>query len=247
MSGPCPNVVAETPYGPLIVSTQDIYISRSIIEGRYWDENNIRLLEWLARAKLRAKSVIRFYDVGANIGTHTLALARRLGSAVDIRAFEAQRALFHMLCGTLALNNLHNVSAHHNAVADRDEDILRIALPDYGQPNNLGGLELIPPHRSDNGSMQKSGQHADVRTVSLDSFGEDVDVIKLDVEGMELLALQGATKTIERSRPIFAVELLKSNAAEIRSFFASRGYEALDQGDDSFFLPRELNLGLKRA
>lgn len=247
MTASSPNVVAQSAFGPIIINMQDRFVSRSIINGSFWDHENIVLLARLARARLKSKPRLRFHDIGANIGTHSLALARFLGAAVDIRAFEAQPAIFNMLCGTLALNNLHNVSVHMNAVADADGRIIRVALPDYNAPNNFGGLELIPPVASDNSDMQMSGRYCEVRTVSVDSFNESVDLIKLDIEGMELLALHGAARTIEASRPIVAVEMTKSDGAAIRAFFAARDYDVHDSGTDSFFLPKEMKMRIQAS
>ena len=247
MAHPNPNVVVQSAFGPIIINVGDRFISRSILDGKFWDEENITLLTRVARLLLRSRQRIRFYDVGANIGTHSLALAKLLGAAVDIRAFEAQPAVFHMLCGTLALNNLHNVSAQMNAVSNTDNEVIRVALPDYNAPNNFGGLELIPPAVSDNADMRMSGRHHDVRTVTIDSFKERVDLIKLDIEGMEMLALRGASRTIDTCRPIVAVEMKKSNASDIRDFFAAREYDVHDATSDSFFSPREMKLKIRTS
>lgn len=64
-----------------------------------------------------------------------------------------------------------------------------------------------------------------IRQLALDEYNlPRADFIKLDVEGMELDALQGANKTIERSRPILLVEKIKSNPEQISRWFSDRGY-----------------------
>jgi hypothetical protein len=79
-----------------------------------------------------------------------------------------------MLCGTIALNGLSNVYCHHLAVSDGDVDKIKIPLPSYTEINNFGGLELMPPVRSDNQSMVVN-DYEEVTTTTLDRFDEMVD------------------------------------------------------------------------
>jgi len=88
-----------------------------------------------------------------------------------------------MLCGTLALNNILSVTAHHKAVSDRAGETITITLPDYNLPNNFGSFELIPPRLSDNQSMTPSVSEI-VDTIILDEFDKAVDFIKMDIGGM---------------------------------------------------------------
>ncbi|TFG83046.1 MAG: FkbM family methyltransferase, partial [Chromatiales bacterium] len=55
-------------------------------------------------------------DIGANIGTHTLALARLVGQQGLVFAFEPQRIVFQTLCANMALNSLDNVHCINSAV-----------------------------------------------------------------------------------------------------------------------------------
>ncbi|MGH6680368.1 MAG: FkbM family methyltransferase, partial [Bradyrhizobium sp.] len=59
-----------------------------------------------------------------------------------------------------------------------------------------------------------------------------VDLIKLDVEGMELEALEGARITIERCRPVMLVETIKSDDKALRSFLEQSGYVVVAAGQD---------------
>jgi len=57
-----------------------------------------------------------------------------------------------------------------------------------------------------------------------------LDLIKIDIEGMELEALQGARQTIERCRPIMLIEQIKTGRDQLRSWLVDRGYEVIDAG-----------------
>jgi FkbM family methyltransferase len=72
------------------------------------------------------------------------------------------------------------------------------------------------------------------------------DLIQLDLEGYEWWALQGAVETLERCRPVLAVEINKNcgyyglEAAAIRAWILARGYSWADRlHSDDVFLPVE--------
>jgi len=70
-----------------------------------------------------------------------------------------------------------------------------------------------------------------VRRLALDEFNlPRVDVIKLDVEGMELEALEGAHRTIEKSRPILLIEKIKTNAEQLGRWLSERRYTLREAG-----------------
>jgi FkbM family methyltransferase len=241
-----PNVVANSKYGPIIVNVNDKFITKSIITNGSWADHEIELITQLVNCRLNSKQHVVFYDIGANIGTHTMALAKIFGDRITIKAFEAQSAIYNMLCGTMALNNLRNVKCYNNAVSNADQ-VIEIALPDYMIENNFGGLELVQPNISDNHNMVKKGTEV-VRTMIIDSLEEHVDLIKIDVEGMEHLVVDGAKNTINSSRPICFVEVFKTDTNMVLDFFRSRNYVIYRWDSNCFtdavFIPKELGIGV---
>lgn len=236
-----PNKIVNSTYGPMIINANDQYIGRSIEVYGYWAQDDIHLIKSLLDLLLTVKPTIKMYDVGSNIGTHSVALAKLLGDKISIRAFEAQRQVYYLLCGNIAVNGLDNVHCHHTAVSDVSNNTILINLPDYNMPNNFGGLELIEPTKSDNQYMTKTRSEL-VTTICLDQFNEDVDFIKMDIEGMEHLALKGAKKLIEKSRPICFVEMFKTDTDSVKKFFKKNNYVAYAyKPDDWVFFPSESN------
>jgi len=240
-----PNIVANTKFGRLIVNVNDTFIGQEIIQKGYWAEDDIELIRKLLDLRCALQERIVVYDVGANIGTHSLALAAIFGARIRIRAFEAQSSIHKMFCDTMALNGLGNVTCHWNAVSDGNGDSIEIRLPDYNKANNFGGLELLPANRSDNQHMARDGATEMVATVTLDSFDEKVDFIKMDIEGMEHIALEGAKKTITTHRPICFVELFKTQAERVVAFFKARNYVMYRKGADAIFIPAESGLQIQ--
>lgn len=247
-NGPAnPVVVATTAYGPILVNQHDERIGASILHTGYWAREEIGLMHGYLQGRLKQRGHIIVYDIGANIGTHTLAMAQAFGARITIRAFEAQRYLMNMLCGTLALNNLENVHCHLNAVADVAGEAIPLHPPDYARRNNFGGLELIPPRASDNQDMIKSDRRETVWTTTLDQFDEPVDFIKLDIEGMEDKALRGGKGTIDRHRPACLIEIDKTDTEFVLSFIARRGYRGYLVGNNLMAIPSEQDMDMGDA
>ena len=233
------NRVEYSSFGPIIINVNDKFISKSIVDDGYWAIQDIDLIRKLIDVQLNETKVLTFYDVGANIGTHSLALSKIFKSRIKIRAFEAQRPIYNMLCGTMALNSANNVFCHLNAVSSKGGEFINIELPDYTKPNNFGGFELMPPRHSDNESMSRGDAVESVETLCLDSFNEPVQFIKMDIEGMEDKALLGCSNIIEKFRPICFIEILKTDSDFVIKFFEDRNYTFLKRRGDALFIPLE--------
>lgn len=230
----------------MIINSRDLAIGRGIESAGYWAIHDIELLKNICKVILESKSNIVFYDVGANIGTHSVPLAKEFKDQIQVRAFEAQRQIYYMLCGNIAANGLYNVHCHNVAVGDQNT-VMDIQLPDYQTDNNFGGLELMPPQFSDNHNMVKKFTES-VDVIKLDNFDETVDIIKLDVEGMEHLVVQGATALIKRGLPVCLVEVFKTDRDAVSAFFKDINYRAYEirQGD-WLFVHRDSDINIHNA
>ena len=235
-----PNIIVSSDFGPLIININDKYIGKSICTYGYWATEDIKFIDQVLKLIIRRKKFATFYDVGANIGTHSLALAKLNPGKIKIRSFEAQRIIFNMLCGNMAINALTNVYCYNSAVSSSANEVLEIHLPDYSKENNFGGLELIPTQNSDNADMSTNG-HEKVGTIKLDDFLEAVDFIKMDIEGMEDKALQGAKETIRNNRPYCFIEVSKTDVAFVDRYFKELGYFAWQRGVDYFLSPNPMS------
>lgn len=131
-----------------------------------------------------------------NIGTHTLALARLVGERGRVHAFEPQRIVFQNLCANMALNSIENVECHH-AGAGAEDGFVRIPDIRYDLSGNFGGMDV---------RQFKDGHK--VRMVRLDGFLDlaRLNLLKIDVEGMEQEVIRGARELIGRCKPALYVE-----------------------------------------
>ena len=178
----------QTRSGPMIALATDQYVGRSIeLYGEYCPD------EWALLRQLIKPGMI-VIEVGANMGTHSVDMARACAPSAFI-AFEPQPRLFQILCGNLALNNITNALAYPEGCGD-EEGETGIARIDYDLPGNFGGFAL-----------DRYQGDIKVRIRTIDSLDlPQCGLIKIDVEGFEPRVIRGAAETIRRCRPILYVE-----------------------------------------
>jgi FkbM family methyltransferase len=193
-------------------------------------ELGVQLIE--ARRRVHGGGVVAL-DCGANIGVHAVEWATAMTGWGSVVAIEAQERIYYALAGNIAINNAFNAIAMHAAVSS-EPGIMKIPTPDYLMPSSFGSLELKPRTNTEfigqpiDYSAEKS---VAIQKISIDALSlARVDFIKLDIGGMELEALEGAQRTIERSRPIFLVESTKAGAERLRVFLDARGYKVVSAG-----------------
>ncbi len=184
------NELAKAKHGYTLYNKNDRYIGKSIEICGEFSELEVKLFEQIC------KEGAIMIEVGANIGTHTMALSALVGSEGRVYAFEPQRIVFQTLCANMALNSITNVEAFQVAVSNEESSIM-IPDFDYAKENNFGGIEL-----------DKFSHGRKVPKVKLDDFLEldRLDFIKIDVEGMEQGVIEGAAIMIEKFKPILYVE-----------------------------------------
>lgn len=145
--------------------------------------------------KIRDLSGDTAIDVGANIGSYTLPLARKFRTVV---AFEPNRTNSHVLRLNVALNKLNNVRVEEVALADTNG-----VLPLYIRGG--GATSLDPSHYG-----LKYSEVSAVKVIRLDDFSqhlERLDFVKIDAENSELPILKGGENTISKFKPVLGVEV----------------------------------------
>jgi Methyltransferase FkbM domain len=103
---------------------------------------------------------------------------------------------------------------------------------DYLTPASFGSLKLTSQAQTEFIGQKIDYLEKDmveVSAVDLDSFGFGrVDLVKVDVEGMELDVLAGAEKCIANHHPILVVEWLKTGRDKLKSWFEQHRYVAIE-------------------
>jgi FkbM family methyltransferase len=178
--------------GYFLVNVNDVYVGRALfIYGEYNGLERDFLIGLVAPGNV-------VVEVGANIGSHTVALAKAAGPAGKVHAFEPQRACYSLLETQSALNGLENIHAHRCGVG-RAKGRLSMPRMNYGDIGNFGALELTP---------NKTPRSEDIDVVTLDDMLADsaCALIKIDVEGMEEDVIRGAVGVINKTSPLLYVE-----------------------------------------
>ena len=146
-------------------------------------------------------------DLGANIGYFTLLAARLVGDKGRVYAFEPEPRNYDYLVKNIELNNYNNISSVQKAVSDKNgKTKLYICSYDTGHHtiNQYEGIEAYKPDSIDNNSIDDKKDFIEIETVTLDSFLKDkeklIDIIKMDVEGAEVLALSGMDRTLRENK-----------------------------------------------
>lgn len=178
----------------------------------------------------------QFYDIGANIGWHSLNLAASYRSA-SFQCFEPIPATHQHLTGNIALNRFTNIWTHHVALADRQG--MQTFYFYEACSGNASGVNLT--ERPDVSEIQ-------CQLCRLDDYIAEhhlipPDFIKCDVEGAELRVLQGAPETLTQHQPIILAEILRKwsakygyNPNEIFELLASYGYRAFTTDGRNLYL-----------
>lgn len=176
-------------------------------------------------------------DCGANIGAHAIEWGIEMTGWGELIAFEAQERIYYALAGNIAINNCFNVRALNVALGNPKKkggggETLEIPSLDYTKPASFGSFELKQSeNREFIGQEPNFTKTQKVPLISIDSLKlKRVDLMKIDVEKMEMEVLKGAEATIKAHKPILIIEIIKSNQAEIVKLLESWEYQMFPMG-----------------
>ena len=164
-----------------------------------------------------------FWDLGANAGYHTLMAARAVGPTGRVVAVEPDPGTCEILREQLQLNGLQNCTIVQAAVSDRTERTLLVRRASDPRGN---ALQQIDNPAIDN----KVGDVVEVPSVTMDDLSSRYPVprlIKMDIEGAEVLALPGGRKLLSGpERPARLLVAVHGEAARefCQDFLRELGY-----------------------
>ncbi|HCB34625.1 MAG TPA: hypothetical protein DEP69_05645 [Acidimicrobiaceae bacterium] len=158
---------------------------------------------WEPRATAAIAHLLRpgdtFVDIGANVGWHALNAALAVGESGAVYAFEPSRDNCGLLLASIAENGFANVELRAMALGDR-RGVLALysgAGGSNGTTQRYDAAELGLARRHIVAASTLDAELADV---------EQVDVVKIDVEGSEAAVLAGGVATLRRRRPHLVLE-----------------------------------------
>lgn len=157
------------------------------------------LREVAAAIRQQRPGPVNFFDIGANVGHHSLFMARH---ADQVFAFEPLPELCGLIREKISLNQLDNIQLHAVGLGSK-EDTLKF-FPGLGSNSGMGSFLV-----HDN---VDAGSQLELPVKAGDPYFEDqrlprIDIMKVDVEGFEPFVFRGLAHRIASDRPVILTEL----------------------------------------
>lgn len=148
-------------------------------------------------------------DVGANSGLYSIFYSKLTGAEGKIYAFEPDPGTHSMLKKNLELNNCSNVKIYDFALSDKESKIEMMSYSieeiNLKENDSFKYIKEVPADKITTGAGYISAYRLD----DIEEFRNlpRIDIIKIDVEGAELLVMEGSRKTILKYKPVIIFEL----------------------------------------
>lgn len=158
-------------------------------------------------------------DLGANVGQMSVALSKLCKTVYSV---EADPYLTGILHKNIAINSAWNCQVLSVAAWDKTGKLLPYPEPDLNRFESLGSFGIVP----------SSDSKRVIHSLALDDLHlENVSFVKIDIQGSDLKAMQGLTKTIEKCKPVILFEYdyifdedFSTNSDEYNTFITSIDY-----------------------
>lgn len=191
-------VRVETDVGPLLLPEHDRVIHHMLRDTGVWEREESDALRSMLVPGMT------FVDIGAHVGYMSLVAAGAVGPTGRGIALEPAPGNFELLQANLAGNGASQVVAIP-AAAWKETGPVTFTLDEF----NTGD------HRA---YARPAGETMEVAGYALDDVIPDdlqIDVVKVDAQGTDHLALQGMAKTLARCRPVLLVEYWPLGISEL--------------------------------
>lgn len=182
-------------------------VANTIKRGLVYDEEIIEL------AKKYITPGSAFLDVGANYGQMSIVLAKFMESqgGGKVYAFEAEPFVGEILQKNVQINRCSNIEIVMGAVHYKNGEKLVFPEPDFKRFHSYGSYGIDP--------LASSGRTVETLTIDSLQIQEKVSFIKVDIQGSDLFALQGARETILKNKPVIIFEFEEQFQKEFKTSF----------------------------
>lgn len=201
------------------------YGSLMSVQGYYVGEIEYHLVKYIVS---QIKPDFVMFDVGAHHGLYTLIVAYELksrGWQGVIHSFEPNPFNFSLLEYNIKQNDLTDYVVLHNQAVSNTKGQGKLIM--YVNENSGCELKEVFDDREISSSQEMISY--DIQVAKLDSFYDNlnsVNLIKMDIQGAEPLALAGAEKIIMRDSPILVIEAVQNwdSTPKIKDFLIDHNY-----------------------
>ena len=230
-----PNCTLTTSMGVqfLLFKGNDL-VSNALRNGGY--ENDLHAL---SEGILRDKKDGVVLDIGANLGSYCIPLAKK-HPHIKFHAYEPQRIVNYQLGANVIINGLENVYTYEAGLSSQEADI-ELEVPDYATEGNIGAFSIDKEVRENEYECQTTGGKEKMILMTLDSIGfENVRLLKIDVEGHELEVLKGGIETLKANNyPPIIFEAwtwkpwYKEKRKAVFDYLHELGYNIIELGENN--------------
>ena len=190
--------IAESRYGKFAFFRNDDPIGACLHYYGEWAQQEMDLFD------LFLTETSNVIDVGANIGTHSVYFSKKC-SRGNVISIEPQLYISEILNTNLLINGCFNVVPMRAACGSEEKELRMINInPFHGEKVNYGEFKVND--HDDRGVYTNC-----IQLDSLLKTGTNYNLIKLDVEGLEVEVLNGASKLIDQCKPILYIEFNSKN------------------------------------
>jgi FkbM family methyltransferase len=177
----------ETPAGNFYLPLKGLEkdaVAKTLSRGKLFEP------EIIAVAKKFIKKGAAVLDIGANFGQMSVEFSKLTGEG-KVYSFEAQNFVYNYLQKNIKANRCSNVQLFENAVWNKEGETLYFPEPDMNSTAPYSG-----------NSVYTSLKSTSVQTITIDSLNilEPISFMKVDIEGADIFALEGAKQTILKNR-----------------------------------------------
>lgn len=183
----------------------DNVIGKTISRGQLWGIETKQLFQRYYRPNSN------ILDIGGFIGTVSLVLSEIIDEGYKIHVFEPQ--YFECLNKNIIDNNLENVIIPYKYGLSHINGFIPNNNINFNEPGNYGGRDLTTLYDKTLEEYTIDETENCIELKRLDDFKFDnIGLIKLDVEGFELLVLKGGIETLKNNNfPTIFIEIWDTN------------------------------------
>ena len=184
-------------HGTFFYHENDRYIGKSLSEYGEWSEGEVELIKKIVSNN---ENII---EIGSNIGTHTIPLAKHVSNGGQIFSFEPQSQNHKLLMENIFYNNIKNVNISKIAISSKEGKAFMNTFNNE-KINNYGDAKIFE-------NKLENFEEVSVKTLDqlfFDKLNENfsIKLIKCDAQGQEPNIIKGSKKIIEKNKPFLYLE-----------------------------------------
>jgi FkbM family methyltransferase len=230
--------IIQSNFGNFLINEHD-YIGNHIKQSGEWEEF---LFEFYSQILTKDDICV---DAGANLGFHAIQFAKL---CKKVYAFEPQPMVYNQLCANILFNDLNdNIIPYRVGLGETTDvkQMWKIENENFGNVYNWGGRGI--EHDQSAFKSEEVREYDQIDIVSLDSIDiPHCELFKIDIQGYEWYAFQGAKNLIVKNKPTILLESNPNRSEldkQVLGMLSNIGYECyryhMGAGEDCILIHPE--------